>query len=431
MINHRFDSTLSPRLVRGGSVILATYLLGTFAFKDGRRPLLEKPRPVASVVIKAVKPQPPVMSAAEGPKSQTLILRKGQTLRSLLVANGFHKGADALLQKVAGLADLRKLKPGQAFCCTADAAGAGALSSFSFQTGFDKKVVASLQEGQWHCSVETQTTFAKKRCITGTITRSFYQDALRSGVSQNLLFRIINSLDGVFLTHRQFKGGESFSVFLEEVTNQETGQKKQTKCMLFAIGNPKKQRFFYYYVPRVGGDGFFTESGERLGKSLFQKPIPGARVSSRFGYRFHPILRKTLFHKGVDLDAIKGTPVKAASEGRVLRVCRNGGYGKYILLQHGGGYKTAYAHLDRYSKGLSVGQRIQRGEVIGYVGSTGRATGPHLHFEVIKNNRHINPTRFKGAVNTTLSGQDKDAFLSYVKQVKASLKKASLPVMQG
>ena len=123
-------------------------------------------------------------------------------------------------------------------------------------------------------------------------------------------------------------------------------------------------------------------------------PLHKARVSSPFGFRHHPVLHKRKLHKGMDFAATKGTPIKAAADGVVVLAQHAGGYGKYVLIKHKDGYSTGYAHLSRYHKGIKAGTKVKKGMLIGYVGNTGRSTGAHLHFELIKNGRHINPKNF-------------------------------------
>ena len=128
---------------------------------------------------------------------------------------------------------------------------------------------------------------------------------------------------------------------------------------------------------------------------LIYNPVKGARMSSQFGYRCHPILKTRKLHKGMDFAAPIGTPVRAAADGKIIKARYNGGYGRYIRIQHtDGSIHTAYAHLTRYKKGLKQGQYVKKNEIIGYVGTTGRSTGPHLHFELIKNGKHVNPRHF-------------------------------------
>ncbi|WP_052545626.1 M23 family metallopeptidase [Candidatus Hepatobacter penaei] len=125
------------------------------------------------------------------------------------------------------------------------------------------------------------------------------------------------------------------------------------------------------------------------------KPVKKARLSSHFGYRHHPVLKQRKLHKGMDFAAPIGTPVHAAADGKIVKVTYNGGYGRYIRIRHANGtMETAYAHLSRYKKGIHIGQKVRKDEVIGYVGTTGRSTGPHLHFELIKDGKHINPKNF-------------------------------------
>ncbi len=132
-----------------------------------------------------------------------------------------------------------------------------------------------------------------------------------------------------------------------------------------------------------------------LASFAIYKPVKKARLSSHFGYRHHPVLKQRKLHKGMDFAAPIGTPVHAAADGRIVKVTYNGGYGRYIRIRHTNGtMETAYAHLSRYKKGIHIGQKVRKDEVIGYVGTTGRSTGPHLHFELIKDGKHINPKNF-------------------------------------
>lgn len=137
----------------------------------------------------------------------------------------------------------------------------------------------------------------------------------------------------------------------------------------------------------------FPNMGTR--SAVIYNPVKGARMSSQFGYRHHPILKKRKLHKGMDFAAPIGTPVRAAADGKIVKAKFNGGYGHYIRIKHkDGSMETAYAHLSRYKRGLKAGQMVKKNEIIGYVGTSGRSTGPHLHFELIKNGKHVNPKHF-------------------------------------
>ena len=148
----------------------------------------------------------------------------------------------------------------------------------------------------------------------------------------------------------------------------------------------------YAYTSKNGSTFFYNARGKSAAKQLIKRPIKArARLSSPYGKRHHPILGYEIFHKGVDLACPKNTPVIAAADGTIQLIGRKGSYGKYISIQHADGYQTAYAHLNGYRGDLRVGSKVKRGEVIGYVGSTGRSTGPHLHYEVIKNKKIVPP----------------------------------------
>jgi murein DD-endopeptidase MepM/ murein hydrolase activator NlpD len=144
-----------------------------------------------------------------------------------------------------------------------------------------------------------------------------------------------------------------------------------------------------------GSIDYFTEKGQSARKALLRTPVNGARLLSGYGKRRHPILGYSKMHRGLDFAAARGTPVMAGGDGVVEKAQRNGAYGRYIRIRHRSGFKTAYAHLQGYARGIKRGKRVKQGQIIGYIGSSGRSTGPHLHYEILKNGRQINPMRHK------------------------------------
>ena len=173
----------------------------------------------------------------------------------------------------------------------------------------------------------------------------------------------------------------------------------------------------FRFEPQDGEIEYFDRTGRSLRKFLLRTPVDGARLSSTFGMRRHPILGYSLMHKGIDFAAPSGTPIYAAGGGRVVAAGRNGGYGNYIRVRHSGEYSTAYAHLSRFAKGVKAGQRVRQGQVIGYVGTTGRSTGPHLHYEVLRNDQQINPLEIKQPPATQLAGADLERFNEEVARI--------------
>ena len=167
-----------------------------------------------------------------------------------------------------------------------------------------------------------------------------------------------------------------------------------------------KEFRLYRHETSDGEVDYFDAKGRSSRKALIMTPIDGARISSGFGRRKHPILGYTKMHRGTDFAAPSGTPVYAAGNGVVEKAGRNGGYGQYIRIRHNGTYKTAYAHLSGYARGITSGARVKQGEVIGYVGTTGRSTGPHLHYEVLLENKQINPKKLNLPSGRTLTGKE-------------------------
>ena len=166
---------------------------------------------------------------------------------------------------------------------------------------------------------------------------------------------------------------------------------------------------------------YYTEKGQALKKTLDRKPMAfrNARISSPFGKRYHPILKKYKIHWGVDYAAPKGSAVYAGGDGVVQVAKYNGSYGNYIKIRHNSEFSTAYGHMSGFAKGIYPGKRVTQGQLIGYVGSTGRSTGPHLHYEVIQNGRRVNPRTIKASTGENLSGQNLTQFKKLVAKVNS------------
>ena len=176
------------------------------------------------------------------------------------------------------------------------------------------------------------------------------------------------------------------------------------------------------YKNKNGFTDYYDRKGKSVKKTLMRTPIDGARLSSRYGKRRHPILGYSKMHKGVDFAAPRGVPIMAAGDGVIEYIGRNGAYGKYIRIRHNSVYKTAYAHLSRFRKGLRKRHRVKQGRTIGYVGSTGRSTGPHLHYEVIINGKKVNSQTLKLPSGKILKGENRKLFET--KKIKLNVLKS-------
>ncbi len=182
----------------------------------------------------------------------------------------------------------------------------------------------------------------------------------------------------------------------------------------------------YRHTPQDADTDYFNEKGESVRKSLMRTPVNGARLSSRYGRRRHPILGYTRMHQGLDFAAPRGAPIMAAGSGIIDYAGRHGAYGNYIRIRHNSVYATAYAHLDHFAKGIRSGKRVKQGQVVGYVGSTGLSTGPHLHYEVMRNGRRINPLNVKLPAGRKLKGHELATFRTTAAKIDRIL--AGLPL---
>jgi murein DD-endopeptidase MepM/ murein hydrolase activator NlpD len=174
-----------------------------------------------------------------------------------------------------------------------------------------------------------------------------------------------------------------------------------------------------YYFERDGDGEYYTADGVAVRKSLLKTPIDGAKITSGYGMRINPILGYSAMHQGIDFGAPKGTPIFAAGNGTIEEMDWKNGYGNYVKVRHNGTYETAYAHISKFASGLHRGSKVKQGQVIAYVGATGRATGPHLHFEIIVNGTHVNPSKVKTVASDKLTGAALKAFKAQVASIAA------------
>lgn len=278
-----------------------------------------------------------------------------------------------------------------------------------------------------------QDSFAAKKIIhkftkktakyEGTINEGLFVDVTKAGASANAVMNMIALYGYDVDFQRDIRSGDKFEMVVEAFYNK-GGKKVKDGNVLFAMLDLANKRKIAMYAHRKknGYLEYFDKKGNSVKKSLLRTPISGARVSSGFGMRRHPVLGYSKLHKGVDFAARRGTPIFAAGDGKIVRRGRNGGYGNYIKIKHNSIYHTAYAHMKSFNRRFKRGSKVKQGDVIGYVGTTGRSTGPHLHFEVQKKGKAINPSRVKAVSGTRLKGSELTAFKKAVKTIEAARK---------
>ena len=273
-------------------------------------------------------------------------------------------------------------------------AGSGKLVIAKDGAGFDADVVKPGRESPprpENVSMAGEAaTGDNRRFYAGTVETNLYHAGIDAGMDSDLVMAMAR----IYNTSANFSGlmrkGDRFELLTEIIPS---GDEKILAVKISA----RKKEYNAYYFESGGEPGYFDEKGRAWEGFQLLKPVRSARVSSTYTLRrFHPILQRYRPHLAVDYAAHSGTPVKAAATGVVTYAGRKGGYGNYVELRHNGAYSTTYGHLQRFAKGIKKGARVKQGQVLGYVGSTGLATGPHLDYRVIRNGGSINPLRFRG-----------------------------------
>jgi len=177
----------------------------------------------------------------------------------------------------------------------------------------------------------------------------------------------------------------------------------------------------YAHKTKDGTTAFYFRDGSSTRKALLKTPVDGVRISSTFGMRMHPILGYSKMHKGIDFAAPRGTPIRAAGNGRVVYMGRFGAYGNYLKIKHNDNFSTAYAHIHNFPKGMRVGQTVKQGQLVAFIGTTGRSTGPHLHYEILKNGAQVNPQSVKLPTSEKLSSAEMKRFRQTVAKVEMQM----------
>ncbi|MEQ9145653.1 MAG: M23 family metallopeptidase [Parvibaculaceae bacterium] len=354
---------------------------------------------------------------------ETVTVGRGDTLMALLTGAGAERlDAYHAIAAMKPLYDPRKLRAGQALELTFEEyAGEDEngtpetvrlLTAITMQTDVDREVaIRRTEEGEYsglELIAELETGNVRAR---GTINSSLFLAASDAGVPPAITVELIRMYSYDIDFQREIRQGDTFEVFFTREYDENGTPVREGDVLYASMNVGGKERRLWRYEPADGGNwDYFDEQGRSMRKFLMKTPIDGARISSGFGNRRHPILGYTRLHSGTDFAAPRGTPIYAAGNGTIEMAQRNGGYGNYVRIRHANGYQTAYAHMNGFGRGIRKGVRVRQGQVIGYVGSTGRSTGPHLHYEVIRNGSKVNPQRIRVPTGRTLSGEELAAF---------------------
>lgn len=377
--------------------------------------------------VEIITPAPPQekeeLANDTGPYDETLTITEGDTLASILNRVGIPSSqAHEAIAALTTVFNPKDLKVDQEVYIIYDSHPEGETYDLKFlrlrpDIDYDVEVVRT-GGGLFQANKYKKELKHEYVNVEGDIKLSLYVDALKAGASPKMLYDMIEAFSFDVDFQRDIQSGAQFALFYDTYTDEETGLERPGELLyakLILEGQPLE---LYRFQAPGTIPGYYTAKGEAAKKALLKTPIDGARINSGFGNRKHPILGYTKMHKGVDFAAPKGTPIKAAGDGVVERCSAYSSYGNYICIRHDGSTKTAYAHLSRYAKGVNKGRKVRQGEVIGYVGATGRATGAHLHYEVIKNGKQVNPQKVTQLSNTKLSGKALVAFKTVVGKIQ-------------
>jgi murein DD-endopeptidase MepM/ murein hydrolase activator NlpD len=250
--------------------------------------------------------------------------------------------------------------------------------------------------------IEKQDIIEETRAARVTVSSSIFADLGKADVPDGIINQMIKAYSWSVDFQRDIWGGEEIEVLYTITRNEDESYLRSGQLLYANLKLRGKDQPIYYFTKKDGQADFFFPSGNSVRKALLQTPVDGARVSSGYGLRRHPVLGYSKMHKGVDFAAPTGTPIYAAGDGIIERADWFSSYGKYVRIRHNDKYKTAYAHMHKIN--VKKGQRVKQGQKIGSVGTTGRSTGPHLHYEVIVNGKQVNPRSVKLPIGDKLSG---------------------------
>ena len=351
-------------------------------------------------------------------KETIIIVKKDQTFSSILDNFNFdNKKKFAIINAINTIYDLRKLKVNQKIIFFIDKNEN--VEKIIIELNFNTNLEVDLRSDIKIVKKELET-FSEINSQEYVISNSLYADGINNNIPNQILIKLIQlfSFDLDFQRDIQKDTKVSISyekIFVKNKSDYALGDIEYAKIII------KNNTLEYFkFLTDDGFIDYFNRQGKNVKKSILKTPIDGARISSSFGMRKHPISGFNKMHKGVDFAAPIGTPVYAGGNGVIEMVGVNGGYGKYIRIRHNNEYKTAYAHLNSYRKGISKGVRVNQGEVIGYVGSTGRSTGPHLHYEIIYQNKKVNPLKLKLPSGKILKSDELSRFEKNYKMILAN-----------
>jgi len=351
-------------------------------------------------------------------------VEKNQTLAQSLDRLGVDPAqAYALIGSASEVMDMRKVRPGAELRLYREA-GENRVVRFECDLGQGDCVLVLATPAGFAAARQAFPPITNLEVAEGVIRQSLWEAAVEGqGLDPEVVlsFSDIFSYDVDFFT--EVRQGDAFQILFEKQYRR--GEYLGPGRVLAAsYTNEGRRLTAYYYANGRGEGGYYNENGQALKKMFLKSPLRYRRISSYFSRsRYHPILKIRRPHLGVDYAAPTGTPVETVGDGVVTFVGWKGGYGRFVQIKHGQGYTTSYAHLSRYAKGIKTGRRVRQGDLVGHVGASGLATGPHLDFRVKHNGHFIDPLSIKQTPAPPIKAGEKKAFLARVQEVRAVMER--------
>ena len=319
--------------------------------------------------------------------------------------------------------DLRKLKVGTLIeTYTKSVNDKKIINEIIIYPDIEKKIYVKKVNNKFVAGEDKKKLFSKLKLYEVEIHNSIYESLKKIDTPDEIIMEFVQLYSFDIDFQRDIRKGNKIKIFFEIYTDSQNNYIKSGNIYFSEIILNDESYELYRFQSE--GDEFveyFNSDGKSATKALMKTPINGARLSSGFGMRKHPILGYNKKHQGVDFAAPTGTPIMAAGTGHIEFVGNNGGAGKYIRIKHLNGYKTSYSHLSKYASGIQKNVKVRQGQVIGYVGNTGLSTGPHLHYEVIFNGKRINPMKMKLPSGKQLKDKNLEIFLAEKERINAEV----------
>ncbi|MHB2062715.1 peptidoglycan DD-metalloendopeptidase family protein [Pseudomonas sp. SC3(2021)] len=381
---------------------------------------IENPDETASETAEAAPEPAKVAEKPKAPGHREVVVSKGDTLSTLFEKVGLPAAAvHEVLASDKQAKQFSQLKHGQKleFELTPE----GQLASLHSKVSDVETISLTKNDKGYAFNRVTAKPTVRTAYVHGVINSSLSQSAARAGLSHSLTMDMASVFGYDVDFAQDIRQGDEFDVIYEQkVVN---GKAVGTGPILSArFTNRGKTYTAVRYTNKQGNSSYYTADGNSMRKAFIRTPVDFARISSKFSMgRKHPILNKIRAHKGVDYAAPRGTPIKAAGDGKVLLAGRRGGYGNTVIIQHGNTYRTLYGHMQGFAKGVKTGGTVKQGQVIGYIGTTGLSTGPHLHYEFQVNGVHVDPLGQKLPMADPIAKSERARFLAQSQPLMARM----------